>query len=129
MNDLEETLKELGVQSITVENSFNTDMLRVDDDEFGALRVAKGPNYNIELNVDCDGLSRLQEALKSIPRKPADEIKHELNVMAKVNHCQGEGIFEKIDNYFEKVDEKAKVCEAGNATALTIIGRYRIKHR
>ena len=133
MNDFEwndlENLKEYGVQSITVEHSCcDGSITGISGDEFGALRIPSGPNYNIELNVDKAGLARLQEALKKEPRKPEDELKHELNVMHKVNACDGESINAKIDKYFECVDSKAKVCELKNNGGLSM-GRYKIKHK
>lgn len=132
MNDFEwndlENLKEYGVQSITVENSCCDSITSINGDEFGALRIPSGQNYNIELSVDKAGLKRLQDALKKEPRKPEDELKHELNVMRMVNACDGESINEKIDNYFECVDSKAKVCELKNNGGLSM-GRYKIKHR
>ena len=121
-------LKEYGVQSITVENSCCGSITGLSGDEFGVLRIPSGPNYNIELNVDADGLKRLQDALKKEPRKPEDELKHELNVMHMVNACDGESINEKIGKYFECVDSKAKVCELKNNGGLSM-GRYKIKHR
>ena len=126
-NDLE-NLKEYGVQSITVENSCCDSITGLSGDEFGALRIPSGPNYNIELNVDKAGLKRLQDALKATPRKPEDELKHELNVMHAVNDCNGENISAKIDKYFECVDSKAKVCELKNNIGL-YMGRYKIKHK
>ena len=60
--------------------------------------------------------------------EPEDELKHELNVMHKVNACDGESINAKIDKYFECVDSKAKVCELKNNGGL-YMGRYKIKHK
>jgi hypothetical protein len=121
-------LKQFGLQSITVEQPYNDSITSLSGDEFGALRIPSGPNYNIELNVDSAGLKRLQEALKGEPRKPEEELKHELKVMHAVNDCEGDDIHEKIDNYFEKVDSKAKPCELKNNKAVTS-DRYKIKHR
>ena len=133
MNDFEwndlENLKEYGVQSITVEHSCcDGSITGISGDEFGALRIPSGPNYNIELNVNKAGLKRLQDALKATHRKPEDELKHELNVMHAVNDCNGENISAKIDKYFECVDSKAKVCELKNNGGLSM-GRYKIKHK
>ncbi len=116
MNDFEwnEQLRQLGVQSITVENP-RPDCIT--GDEFGALRIPEGPNYTIELNVDSAGLKRLQEAASNIMRSDEAELKHELNVMNEVKKCKGNNINERIENYFEKVDSKAKES------------RYKIKHR
>ena len=116
-----ENLRSYGIESITVENpSMN---LAVTGDEFGALRIDNGPNYNIELNLNSDGLKRLQDALAKEPRKPEDELRHELQVMHNVNDCKGKTINEKIDRYFEKVDSKAKACKVKNNV------RYKIRHR
>lgn len=132
MNDFEwndlENLKEYGVRSITVEHSCCDSVTGISGDEFGALRIPSGPNYNIELSVDSAGLKRLQDALKKEPRKPDEELEHELNVMHKVNECEGDNINEKIDKYFELVDSKAKVCELKNNGGLSM-GRYKIKHK
>ena len=125
-NDLE-NLKEYGVQSITVGHSCcDGSITGISGDEFGALRIPSGPNYNIELNVDKAGLKRLQDALKATPMKPEDE----LNVMHAVNDCNGENISAKIDKYFECVDSKvkAKVCELKNNGGLSM-GRYKIKYK
>lgn len=136
MNDFEwneelENLKSYGVQSISVDHSCCDSITGINGDEFGALRIPNGPNYNIELCVDNAGLARLQEALKATPRKPEDELKHELNVMHAVNDCEGENVNEKIDKYFEKVDNKAKVCELKNKKSddHIVYRRYKIKHR
>ena len=121
-NELE-TLKDYGVQSITVEHPCNN--LAITGDEFGALRIDSGPKYNIELSVDNIGLKRLQDAIAKEPRKPEDELKHELNVMHNVNACEGTSMNEKIDNYFKKVDSKAKVCDVKNKA---VIAKYKIRH-
>ena len=126
-NDLE-NFREYGISSITVERSDYNSLTAIDSDDFGALRVGDEPKYNIELNVDSAGLRRLQDALKKEPRKPEDELKHELNVMHKVNEFEGTSISEKIDKYFDNVDSKAKVCEVKNNVAI-MSGRYKIKHR
>ena len=131
MNDFEwndlENLKKLGVQSISVESSCCDSITGLNGDEFGALRIPNGPNYSIELNVDSEGLKKLQKALKDETRKPEEELKHELNVMHAVNKCKGDSVSEKIDSYFEKVNSKAKVCEMKNKAAT--ISCYKIKHR
>jgi hypothetical protein len=127
MNDLEwndlENLKQFGVQSISVDRSCCDSITSLSGDEFGALRIPSGPNYNIELSVDSTGLKRLQEALKATPRKPEDELKHELNVMHKVNEFEGVNVSEKIDKFFDHVDSKMK----NNRPAVD--NRYKIKHK
>lgn len=134
MNDLCEwddllKLKECGVESISVDYPSCGDLASINGDEFNALRISDGPNYNIRLNVDSTGLKRLQNALKNEPRKPEDELKHELNVMHKVNEFEGVNVREKIDKYFDNVDNKAKACEMEENNRPTIDSRYKIKHK
>ena len=123
-----ENLKSYGVESISVENTYND--LAGTGDEFGAIRLDNGPKYNIELSVDSAGLTRLQKALEKEPRTPKDELKHELKVMHNVNDCEGENVSEKIDKYFEKVDNKAKACKIKGMSQYKMdMSRYKIRHR
>lgn len=129
-----ENLKELGVRSISLEHSPWDDLTGF---PHGAI---DGPKYLLELELDSAGLKKLQERLKNVPRSDEEQLKHELNVMHKVLKCEGNNIHQRIDNYLENINNKAKEyegdedeCEDECVLSDGIDGgyilHYKLKHR
>lgn len=71
MNDLEwngfENLKAYGARSFTIEQPTYGPMTGLTNGEGGTWFLPRWQRYNIEFNVDEEGLRRLQEALKTEP--------------------------------------------------------------
>lgn len=114
MNDLIEELRSYGLKSVTVENA--CEGFSVDDD-FGSTFMPKSPTYSVEFDLDHEGLERLHNALTYTPYDPEEEVRRELKLMHEVNECEGRTVHERIDNYFEMMNNKTEPA------------RYKIRHR
>lgn len=134
IDEFRETMHTLGaeVSSLTMENEAPDITISHEDVPYLKLPFPYEPKFTLNIETNREGLERLQNALKEVPRSEKSELEHELKTMHEVNECEGRNIKEKAENYIKKkekaMNNKVEEC-LKKKSKKKAIPHYQIKYR